>query len=853
MTAEGPRTPAQLFDLSGKVALVTGGSRGLGRAIALGYAAAGADVIVASRKLDACEAVATEITAMGRKALAVPCHVGRWSDIEALVQRCYEHFGRIDILVNNAGLSPTAASSAETSEELFDKIVAVNFKGPFRLSALVAERMAAADGGSVISISSTGALRPAPDFGPYAGSKAALNAISVAFAREFAPTVRFNVISPGGFFTDISKGWAKPGEDVPGARCADTAIRKKSSRPRCITPATRRPTPPARCCVWTVSIRSEAIARARIIGYRLTEWAVRAGRGAVFDRARGVRAMSERGVEVYLLILGDHLPDPRTGRVATEAERLTGMVRQAVVAEAAGFTGVAVGEHHFSRYLVSAPELVLSSIAAATSHLRLASGVTLLPHRDPVRVAEELAILDALSGGRAELTVARGVSRDTDRAFGIAESELSAAFEEKLRLLLQLLTSEDVSWRGRFRAPLEHVTTRPRPIQQPHPPVRVGSGSLASTRFAAELGLPLMLPSSLRDPLGYLSLVTAYREKAGPRGKVGLPSHVFVGDTTAAARERWLPYLSSYADFACVLRGASATAPDVDELLHGSATCGDPDHVAEQLNSLAKQLDLDTHLILADIGGLPISEVLETVQTFGAEVIPRLRGGRPDAAARNAPAAGSGRPFSSIETALADLRAGRMIVVRDSADRENEGDLVIAADYATDAAITFMAVHGRGLICLALTPQRCEQLRLSPLPGTHDIPHRTAFTASIEARTGVTTGISAADRARTIRLASDSRYGPEELIQPGHVFPLRARPGGVLTRQGHTEAAVDLARLAGLTPAGVICEIMNDDGTMARVPDLAVYCRRHMLTMITISDLVEYRRACDAGDRVSTP
>jgi NAD(P)-dependent dehydrogenase (short-subunit alcohol dehydrogenase family) len=217
VTADRPRTPAELFDLSGKVALVTGGSRGLGRAIALGYAAAGADVIVASRKLDACEAVAREITALGRQAAAAACHVGRWSEIDALVDRCYERFGHVDILVNNAGLSPTAASSADTSEELFDKIVAVNFKGPFRLSALVATRMAAAEGGSVISVSSTGALRPAPDFGPYAGSKAALNAISVAFAREFAPKVRFNVISPGGFFTDISKSWAKPGEDVPSA------------------------------------------------------------------------------------------------------------------------------------------------------------------------------------------------------------------------------------------------------------------------------------------------------------------------------------------------------------------------------------------------------------------------------------------------------------------------------------------------------------------------------------------------------------------------------------------------------------------------------------------------------------
>lgn len=211
------RAPAELFDLSGKVALVTGGSRGLGRAIVLGYAAAGADVVIASRKLDACAALAREVEAHGRKALPVACHVGRWADLDALVNKSYERFGRVDILVNNAGMSPVAPSSAETSEDLFDKVIAVNFKGPFRLSALVGERMAAGDGGSVISISSTGALRPSPNFGPYAGSKAALNAISVAFAQEFAPKVRFNVISPGGFYTDISKTWATPGEDVPGA------------------------------------------------------------------------------------------------------------------------------------------------------------------------------------------------------------------------------------------------------------------------------------------------------------------------------------------------------------------------------------------------------------------------------------------------------------------------------------------------------------------------------------------------------------------------------------------------------------------------------------------------------------
>ncbi|MGE0742510.1 MAG: SDR family NAD(P)-dependent oxidoreductase [Hyphomonadaceae bacterium] len=196
------------IDLSGKVALVTGGSRGLGRSIALGLANAGADVIVSSRKQEACAEVAKEIEALGRRALAIAAHVGRWDDISNLVEQSYAAFGRVDILINNAGMSPLAPSSLETSEDLFDKIVGVNFKGPFRLSALVGSRMAAGDGGSIVNISSIGALKPNPTVTPYSGAKAALNAISLAFAQEYAPKVRVNVISPGGFLTDVAKGWA---------------------------------------------------------------------------------------------------------------------------------------------------------------------------------------------------------------------------------------------------------------------------------------------------------------------------------------------------------------------------------------------------------------------------------------------------------------------------------------------------------------------------------------------------------------------------------------------------------------------------------------------------------------------
>ncbi|MEQ1808450.1 MAG: SDR family oxidoreductase [Terricaulis sp.] len=196
------------IDLTGKVALVTGGSRGLGRSICLGLARAGADVIVSSRKLDACLEVTREIEALGRRAKAIAAHVGRWDDVTRLADEAFAAFGRIDILINNAGMSPLAPSSADTSEDLFDKIVGVNFKGPFRLTALVGSRMAAGDGGSIVNISSIGALKPNPSVAPYSGAKAALNAISLAFAQEYAPKVRVNVISPGGFLTDVAKGWA---------------------------------------------------------------------------------------------------------------------------------------------------------------------------------------------------------------------------------------------------------------------------------------------------------------------------------------------------------------------------------------------------------------------------------------------------------------------------------------------------------------------------------------------------------------------------------------------------------------------------------------------------------------------
>jgi 3,4-dihydroxy 2-butanone 4-phosphate synthase / GTP cyclohydrolase II len=198
--------------------------------------------------------------------------------------------------------------------------------------------------------------------------------------------------------------------------------------------------------------------------------------------------------------------------------------------------------------------------------------------------------------------------------------------------------------------------------------------------------------------------------------------------------------------------------------------------------------------------------------------------------------------FATIEEAIEDIRAGRMVVVVDAADRENEGDLTIAAQFATPEAIAFMAKEGRGLICLCLTGERCDELGLRMMSDRNETQFGTAFTVSVEAREGVSTGISAHDRSHTIQVAIDPSKSRGDLVEPGHVFPLRARRGGVLERAGQTEAAVDLARLAGLNSAGVICEVMKDDGTMARVPDLIEFCAQHELKLVTVADLIEHRR-----------
>ena len=199
-------------------------------------------------------------------------------------------------------------------------------------------------------------------------------------------------------------------------------------------------------------------------------------------------------------------------------------------------------------------------------------------------------------------------------------------------------------------------------------------------------------------------------------------------------------------------------------------------------------------------------------------------------------------PIARAEEIIDEARAGRMVVLVDDEDRENEGDVIIPAAFAPAQVINFMAHYARGLVCLALTPEHAARLALAPMTATPNTRFGTAFTVSIEARTGVTTGISAYDRARTIAVAINPKSRPDDIVTPGHMFPLVARPGGILTRPGHTEAAVDVARMAGVDASGVVCEIMNDDGTMARLPDLRGFASRHGLKIGTIADLVSYRR-----------
>ncbi len=334
-----------------------------------------------------------------------------------------------------------------------------------------------------------------------------------------------------------------------------------------------------------------------------------------------------------LFSLCDHLADPGSGERTDQGTRLRAIAAQAALAEAAGFEVFGVGEHHFSGYILPAPELLLSYAAAKTSTIRLGTSVTLLANRDPVRYAEAFAVLDVLTGGRSEATFARGVSAPTARAFGMADfDELRPRFEEYLRLVLRLLTEDEVTWSGQHRTPLDAVRIEPRPIQRPSEAMWIGGGlSEISADLAADLGLPFLLPSLFRWPEDYAEIVAHYRQQAADAGhdetaKVGFPSYVHVARTSQEARRRWRPHLEHYVDFALDTRSSFGRPTDFDSLLTGPAICGSPAEVVERVEQINETLDLDRQLFLMDVGALPADVLAESIELVGTEVLPALQG-----------------------------------------------------------------------------------------------------------------------------------------------------------------------------------------------------------------------------------
>ncbi len=335
--------------------------------------------------------------------------------------------------------------------------------------------------------------------------------------------------------------------------------------------------------------------------------------------------------EYGILSLADHLSDPLTGYKLSQAERLQRVVQLAVSAEEAGFASFGVGEHHFSGYILSAPELILAAASSRTDRIMLGTSVTLLANTDPVRQAEQLATLDVLTEGRAEMTFARGVSEDTAHAFGIADfNELRPRFEEYLRLVLRLFTEEEVTWQGEHRAPLDGIRLEPRPIQKPYPGVWIGGGlSNTSADLAADLGLPLFLPSMFRWPVDFAEIVEQFRIRTAEAGhpapaRVGFPSYLHVAETSQEARRRWRPYLEHYRDFALTVRSSFGRETDFDSLLEGPAICGSPAEVIERISEIDEILGLDRHIFLLDAGGLPDEALASEMDLLATDVLPAL-------------------------------------------------------------------------------------------------------------------------------------------------------------------------------------------------------------------------------------
>jgi alkanesulfonate monooxygenase SsuD/methylene tetrahydromethanopterin reductase-like flavin-dependent oxidoreductase (luciferase family) len=337
-------------------------------------------------------------------------------------------------------------------------------------------------------------------------------------------------------------------------------------------------------------------------------------------------------MEFGVLSLGDHRPDPVTGTRVPQGERLRSVVDTGVLAEELGFGTIAIGEHHFNDYIVSSPLMMLAAIAARTRRIRLTTAVTLLPILDPVRVAEDFATLDQLSGGRAELTLGRGISTDGYAEFGADDLDSRRLLADKLELLRVLLGDDQpVTRETAFRPPLTGITVQPRPVRGA-PRIWMGTGtSEESVRWAAALGMPLMLPSIFRRAEVWRDMVALYRELMAASGKadravVGACSYIHVARDSRTARERWRPYLTGYVDWANGLRGVTATA-EYEKLIDGPALCGSPAEVTERMQSLDEALSPDIHLSVFDIGGLPHRAVADTMEIFAGEVIPRIRTG----------------------------------------------------------------------------------------------------------------------------------------------------------------------------------------------------------------------------------
>jgi len=342
-------------------------------------------------------------------------------------------------------------------------------------------------------------------------------------------------------------------------------------------------------------------------------------------------------VQIGVLSLGDCLDDPVAGGRPTPAARHRAIVENAVLAERLGFDSVWLGLHPFCDDVLPAPPVVLAAIAARTGRLRLGTGVTPLASLDPLRVAEDYATLDGISGGRVELVARRGFPADADEPSGPRADESRARFRESLELLRRLWTETDVTWSGRFRTPLERVTVEPRPAQQPHPPLWVAAGRAPeSVDLAAELGLPLLLPNGLAPPERLAALVDRYRERsarAGHAARVGACSPVHVGADAREARERWRPYyLRSLRSGGRVRQRQELFHPraqgelDYDRrLADGVALCGSAAEVAERILATRERLGLDVQLLLFDLGGLPEPAVRDAMECFGADVLPALR------------------------------------------------------------------------------------------------------------------------------------------------------------------------------------------------------------------------------------